>query len=71
VEYARKVNLKVLAGHGITYQNITPIAAIEGIEELNIGHSIIANSTFMGLETAVIRMKDLIRRTSRQWAAII
>lgn len=66
VEYARKVNLKVLAGHGITYQNITPIAAIEGIEELNIGHSIIANSTFMGLEKAVIRMKDLIRRTSRQ-----
>jgi pyridoxine 5-phosphate synthase len=62
VVYARKVNLKVLAGHGLTYQNIAPIAHIKGIEELNIGHSIIANSTFMGLEKAVIRMKELIRR---------
>jgi len=61
VEYARKVNLKVLAGHGLTYRNITPIAAIDGIEELNIGHSIIANSTFMGMEKAVIRMKELMR----------
>jgi pyridoxine 5-phosphate synthase len=64
VVYARKVNLKVLAGHGLTYQNVTPIAAIEGIEELNIGHSIIANSTFMGLEKAVIRMKELMRLAS-------
>jgi len=64
VVYARKVNLKVLAGHGLTYQNVAPIAAIEGIEELNIGHSIIANSTFMGLEKAVIRMKELMRLAS-------
>jgi pyridoxine 5-phosphate synthase len=61
VVYARKVNIKVLAGHGLTYQNIAPIARINGIEELNIGHSIIANSTFMGLEKAVIRMKELMR----------
>lgn len=61
VIYARKVNMTVLAGHGLTYQNITPIATIEGIEELNIGHSIIANSTFMGLEKAVARMKELMR----------
>jgi pyridoxine 5-phosphate synthase len=60
VIYARKVNLKVLAGHGLTYQNVGPIAAVEAIEELNIGHSIIANSTFMGLEKAVKRMKELI-----------
>ncbi|UCH98395.1 MAG: pyridoxine 5'-phosphate synthase [Candidatus Aminicenantes bacterium] len=58
--YAKKVNLKVLAGHGLTYQNIGPIAAIEEIEELNIGHTIISNSTFMGLEKAVRRMKELI-----------
>lgn len=60
VAYARKVNLKVLAGHGLTYQNVTPIAAMEEIEELNIGHSIISNSTFMGLEKAVMRMKELM-----------
>jgi pyridoxine 5-phosphate synthase len=60
VIYAHKVNIKILAGHGLTYQNVGPIAAVEAIEELNIGHSIIANSTFMGLEKAVRRMKELI-----------
>ena len=60
VIYAHKVNIKILAGHGLTYQNVEPIAAIEAIEELNIGHSIISNSTFMGLEIAVRRMKELI-----------
>jgi len=59
--YARKVNVRVLAGHGLTYQNVGPIAAMEEIEELNIGHSIISNSTFMGLEKAVIRMKETMR----------
>ncbi len=58
--YAQKVNFKILAGHGLTYQNVGPIAAIEAIAELNIGHSIIANSTFIGLEKAVRRMKELI-----------
>jgi pyridoxine 5-phosphate synthase len=60
VIYAQKVNLKLLAGHGLTYQNIGPIAALDGIEELNIGHSIISNSTFLGLDKAVRRMKELI-----------
>lgn len=60
VLYACKVDIKVLAGHGLTYHNVTPISSIPGIEELNIGHSIIANSTFMGLEKAVRRMKKLL-----------
>lgn len=60
IQYAKKVHIKVLAGHGLTYQNVGPIASIPDIVELNIGHSIIANSTFMGLEKAVIRMKELI-----------
>jgi pyridoxine 5-phosphate synthase len=60
--YARKVNMKVLAGHGLTYRNVLPIVGMEEIEELNIGHSIIANSTFMGLEKAVARMKELLRK---------
>jgi len=60
VLYTQKVNIKILAGHGLTYQNVHPIAAITAIEELNIGHSIIANSTYMGLENAVRRMKELL-----------
>lgn len=61
VVYAKKLNFKILAGHGLTYQNIKPIVEIEEIEELNIGHSIIANSAFMGLDLAVRRMKELIQ----------
>ncbi len=60
VVYAKKLNIKILAGHGLNYQNVKPIVEIEEIEELNIGHSIIANSTFMGLDQAVRQMKDLI-----------
>jgi pyridoxine 5-phosphate synthase len=60
VTYAQKVNIRILAGHGLTYQNVGAIVAIEGIEELNIGHSIISNSTFLGLEKAIRRMKKLI-----------
>ncbi|MCX6556357.1 MAG: pyridoxine 5'-phosphate synthase [Candidatus Aminicenantes bacterium] len=58
--YAKKLNFTLLAGHGLTYQNIRPIAAIAEIEELNIGHSIIANAAFVGLKEAVARMKELL-----------
>ena len=61
VSYARKLNLKVYAGHGLTYQNIHPITEIKEIEELNIGHSIIANAAFLGLTEAVKRMIQLIK----------
>lgn len=60
--YAKKLNFKILAGHGLTYQNVGKIAGMLEIEELNIGHSIIANSTFMGLSEAVKGMKALISR---------
>ena len=59
-KYAKEKGLKVFAGHGLTYTNVQPVAAIEEIEELNIGHSIIANSVFMGLDEAVRKMKKLI-----------
>jgi pyridoxine 5-phosphate synthase len=52
----------VHAGHGLTYENVTPIAAIPEIEELNIGHSIVSRSLFAGLEAAVREMATLIRR---------
>jgi len=58
--YGKKKGIKVFAGHGLTYTNVQPIAAIKEIEELNIGHSIIANSIFWGLHEAVYRMKKLI-----------
>jgi pyridoxine 5-phosphate synthase len=60
VNYAKKLNVTLLAGHGLTYQNIRPIAAIREIEELNIGHSIVANAAFLGLKQAVARMKELL-----------
>ncbi len=60
VGYAKRMNLKILAGHGLTYQNVGPIVAMRDIEELNIGHSIIANSTFIGLAEAVKRMKHIM-----------
>lgn len=59
---ARKLSIDVHAGHGLTYENVTPIAAIPEIEELNIGHSIISRAVFTGLEGAVREMATLIRR---------
>jgi pyridoxine 5-phosphate synthase len=58
--YAQGLGLAVHAGHGLTYQNVQPVAAIPEIEELNIGHSIVSNAVFWGLEEAVRRMKTLV-----------
>lgn len=58
---ARKIGLRVLAGHGLTYRNIDAIARIAEIEELNIGHSIIARAALVGIERAVREMIDLMR----------
>ena len=58
--HARDLGLAVHAGHGLTYQNVQPVAAIPEIEELNIGHSIVSNAVFWGLEEAVRRMRALI-----------
>jgi len=59
--YAKGRGLAVHAGHGLTYQNVQPVAAIPEIEELNIGHSIVSNAVFWGLEEAVRRMKQLVQ----------
>ena len=61
---AKKYGLRILAGHGLNYRNVEAIAAIEGIEELNIGHSIVARAALVGLERAVKEMLELIRRAS-------
>ncbi|MHC4443931.1 MAG: pyridoxine 5'-phosphate synthase [Planctomycetota bacterium] len=60
IELGHKVGLLVHAGHGLTYNNIGPLADLEGISEFNIGHSIIARSVFVGLRQAVREMKALV-----------
>ncbi len=50
------------AGHGLTYRNVRPVAAIESMHELNIGHSIIARAVLVGIEQAVRDMKALVAR---------
>jgi pyridoxine 5-phosphate synthase len=62
---ARKIGLVVLAGHGLNYRNIDPIAMIGDIEELNIGHSIIARASLVGLDAAVREMIALMRNPRR------
>jgi pyridoxine 5-phosphate synthase len=56
----RAAGLTLNAGHGLTYRNVRPIAAIEGMHELNIGHTIVARAIMVGLEQAVRDMKRLI-----------
>lgn len=53
--------LRVNAGHGLTYWNVYPVACLEGMEELNIGHTIISRSALVGLERAVREMKQAMR----------
>jgi pyridoxine 5-phosphate synthase len=61
-ERGRAAGLAVHAGHGLTYENVTPVARIELIEELNIGHSIISRAVFTGIEAAVREMAGILRR---------
>lgn len=59
-EYADGLGLQVNAGHGLTQQNIKPVAAIKQIKELNIGHAIIADAVFVGLDKAIADYKQLM-----------
>lgn len=61
---ASLLNLAVHAGHGLTYSNVVPVAEVFHIEELNIGHSIISRSIFVGLQQAVREMKQLCQSVS-------
>ncbi|HIJ32522.1 MAG TPA: hypothetical protein HPP89_13710, partial [Gammaproteobacteria bacterium] len=58
--YAHSLGIQVNAGHGLNYQNVQRIAALPEIVELNIGHAIIAQSIFSGLQNAVREMKRLM-----------
>jgi pyridoxine 5-phosphate synthase len=60
-KFAKSLGLRVYAGHGLTYHNVKPITRIKEIEELNIGHSIVANAVLFGLERAVKEMLNLLK----------
>lgn len=64
VEFATGLGLVVNAGHGLHYHNVQPIAALPGINELNIGHAIVAQAVFVGFKQAVRDMAELIRCNS-------
>lgn len=57
---ARQAGLVLNAGHGLTYRNVVPVARIEGMNELNIGHSIVARAVLVGFTQAVREMKALV-----------
>ena len=59
---ASAAGLAVHAGHGLTYENVAPVAAIGDCEELNIGHSIVSRAVLVGMERAVREMAESIRR---------
>ncbi|MBN3193557.1 pyridoxine 5'-phosphate synthase [Pectobacterium versatile] len=63
--YAAAKGLKVNAGHGLTYHNVQPIAALPEMHELNIGHAIIGRAVMSGLKDAVAEMKNLMREARR------
>ncbi|ARC81510.1 pyridoxine 5'-phosphate synthase [Pseudomonas aeruginosa] len=60
VALGRSLGLIVNAGHGLHYHNVEPVAAIDGINELNIGHAIVAHALFVGFRQAVAEMKALM-----------
>ncbi len=60
-DVARQLGLHVHMGHGLDYHNVVAVAHLPGVEELNIGHSIVARAVLVGIERAVREMKDAIR----------
>ena len=61
--FANKLGLNCHAGHGLTFENVSSIVSINDIVELNIGHFIIANSIFEGLENSILKMRKIISET--------
>ena len=59
-KYAKLLGLEVHAGHGLTYNTVTPIAALPEVMELNIGHFLIGEAIFLGLHAAIKDMRSLM-----------
>lgn len=62
VEHAKALGFVVNAGHGLDYHNVTAIAVLADVSELNIGHAIVSESVFLGLDKAVSKMKTIMRQ---------
>lgn len=62
----RQAGMLLHAGHGLTYHNVQPVAAIDAMRELNIGHSIVARAIMVGMQAAVREMKNLIEAAARR-----
>jgi pyridoxine 5-phosphate synthase len=60
-QYTLNIGLGLNAGHGLNYRNVTPVAKLPGMNELNIGHSIVARAVIVGFKEAVKKMIELIR----------
>ena len=58
--YGASIGLEIHAGHGLTYENVKPIAAIPQIRELNIGHFLVGEAMFIGLEASIREMRRLM-----------
>lgn len=70
IEVGRSIGLDVHGGHGLTYRNIAPVAALPGFTEFNIGHSIVSRSVFVGMRNAVREMKCLLKKYAPPGAPI-
>lgn len=58
--FGEEIGLEVHAGHGLTFDTVTPIAALTSVRELNIGHFLVGEAVFVGLEAAIMRMRTLM-----------
>ena len=67
--FAHSLGLEVHAGHGLTYDTVKPVAAFPEVMELNIGHFLIGESIFLGLEPAIQQMRDLMDEARAEIAA--
>ena len=62
--FAKQIGFNCHAGHGLTFENVASIAALPNITELNIGHFIIADSIFNGLQNSILKMRNIIKQAS-------
>ena len=67
VEHGIRIGLLANAGHGLNYWNVKPVASIAGLRGLYIGHSIISRAVLVGLERAVMEMKDLVSEAETEF----
>lgn len=63
--HGRTLGLAIHAGHGLTYRNVQPVAALQEIEELNIGHSVVSRAVLTGMEEATRELLRLVRQSAR------